>query len=330
MDNITHTLTGLALSRAGLNRWCRYSLPILLLSANAPDIDILMLARGRLSYFEYHRNLTHALAAAPLMAFACLLAVRLFVRGKPFPWRRGLAVAGVGLLSHIALDWTNIYGIRMLLPWSKQWLRLDITSVVDPWIWMLLGGAALWPLLSRLVSTEIGAPTRAGRGVAIAALALLGGYEGGRCLLHARAVAVLDARLYQMRPPLRVAAFATFANPFMWAGLVETDNFYMLHRVNLLGEFDPAAGRIFYKTGRVAAMDAAARTRPFQVLLGFAQYPLWQVSPADEPPGATVVELRDLRFGAPPGAGFRARAVVGADLHVLASEFSFGFPHRRR
>ena len=39
MDNITHSLTGLMLSRAGLNRISPEATWVLLLAANAPDID---------------------------------------------------------------------------------------------------------------------------------------------------------------------------------------------------------------------------------------------------------------------------------------------------
>jgi inner membrane protein len=42
------------------------------------------------------------------------------------------------VLGHLLLDWTNIYGMRMLLPFSSRWLRLDITDVIDPWILTLL------------------------------------------------------------------------------------------------------------------------------------------------------------------------------------------------
>ncbi|MCX6621018.1 MAG: metal-dependent hydrolase [Acidobacteria bacterium] len=329
MDNLTHTLAGLVISRAGFNRWCPYATPILLLAANAPDSDIVMLLRDGLSYFEYHRHITHALVSLPVMAALSVLLVRLFVWRRPFPWLRAMVVALVGVLSHILLDWTNIYGIRMLLPFSREWLRLDITNIFDPWIWTILGVAVLWPLLSRLVGSEIGARGNPGRGIAIFALLALTGYEGARLLLHSQAVATLDARVYESTPPERVAAFATSTNPFLWSGLVETPGFYMLHRVNLLHQFDPAAGRILYKPEAVPAMDAAKRTRPFQVLLGFVQYPYWQVGPADQPSGATVVELMDLRFGAPPAPGFVARAVVGPDPRVLEVDFSYGFSRRQ-
>ena len=42
------------------------------------------------------------------------------------------------MLSHLALDWTNVYGIRLLLPFSGRFLHLDMTDVVDPWILLLL------------------------------------------------------------------------------------------------------------------------------------------------------------------------------------------------
>jgi inner membrane protein len=48
MDNLTHTLTGLMLSRAGLNRWHPRASLVLMLSANIPDIDFVAVARGGL------------------------------------------------------------------------------------------------------------------------------------------------------------------------------------------------------------------------------------------------------------------------------------------
>ena len=68
MDPLTHTATGLFLSRAGLNRLTPMAAPIVMLAANSPDIDIVTLAGGPLTYLHYHRHLTHALAAMPVMA----------------------------------------------------------------------------------------------------------------------------------------------------------------------------------------------------------------------------------------------------------------------
>jgi len=46
MDNLTHTAIGLFLSRVGLGRWSARGTAILLVAANAPDIDILSIAGG--------------------------------------------------------------------------------------------------------------------------------------------------------------------------------------------------------------------------------------------------------------------------------------------
>ena len=60
MDNLTHTLTGLALSRAGLSRWYARPTLVLMLAANIPDIDIVTIAGGPFNYFQYHRGVTHS------------------------------------------------------------------------------------------------------------------------------------------------------------------------------------------------------------------------------------------------------------------------------
>jgi inner membrane protein len=44
-------------------------------------------------------------------------------------------------LSHPLLDWTNNYGVRPLLPWSGKWFYGDLVFIIDPWIWLVVGGA---------------------------------------------------------------------------------------------------------------------------------------------------------------------------------------------
>jgi inner membrane protein len=39
------------------------------------------------------------------------------------------------------LDWTNSYGVRPLLPWDGSWVYGDLVFIIDPWLWLLLGGA---------------------------------------------------------------------------------------------------------------------------------------------------------------------------------------------
>ena len=331
MDPLTHTLTGLALSRTGVKRWCAQATWVLVLAATAPDIEVLSLAAGETTYLHYHRHLTHALVMLPVMALLPVLIVRFLMR-KALSWPRAYVLSLLGVATHLCLDWTNSYGARLLLPFSDRWFSLDITNLIDLWIWAALLVAALGPALSRLVSSEIGARPGSGRGLALLVLGLLLSYEFGRYLLHQRAVTVLESRLYNGVVPSRVTALPGPVNPFHWQGLVETPEFYSVQAVDLLTEFDPASGRTLYKPepgpAETAAWEAASRTPAFQIFLKFSQYPLRRFTPLEEPNKGIRVEVMDLRFGTPPQRRFVATALVGEDGQVRRSWFAYNLRER--
>ena len=207
-----------------------------------PISTSLRAAWGSLAYLNYHRHLTHSLVMEPVMALLPLLIVRLVTR-KPIEWKNAYLVSLIGVASHLALDLTNVYGVRLLLPFSARWLRLDITSVIDPWIWGVFLLAVIGPALSRLIGSEIGERSRPSRAPAIFALAFLLLYNCARVVVHERALAILDSRIYNGAPPRRVAAFPSPYNPFAWRGLVEGDSFYSLIDFNILEIFDPTDRR---------------------------------------------------------------------------------------
>jgi inner membrane protein len=326
MDNLTHTAIGLFLSRAGLNRWTPLATPILILAANAPDIDAIAIAGGSLNYLNFHRHVTHSLLAMPVLALLSVALVRLISR-KPVDWKGAFFGALIAVGSHLALDWTNIYGIRLLLPFSGEWLRADISSIVDLWIWAVLLLSAAAPFLSRLVGGEIGVSQRGrpyGRGWAIFALLFVLLYDGARGYLHARAVATLDARLYEGGAPLRVFASPSPGNPFTWRGVVETAEGYSVHELNLRQEFDPGAGMVYHKPEAGPFLDAARRTATFRDFLRFSQFPLLRVTPIAEPEGARQVEAIDMRFASPARPGFMATATIDANQRVIGTSFEWG------
>ena len=327
MDPLTHTAMGLFLSRAGLNRWTPRAAGILMLAANAPDIDIVTAAGGSVNYLHYHRHFTHSLIAMPVMALLPVLLVRAVTR-KPIRWAGAYGAALIAVASHLLLDWTNVYGIRLALPFSGEWFRGDLTGVVDVWIWGLCLLGVAGPFLSRLVGSEIasGAPRHTRHGMKLAIFALLAVllYDGGRALLHARAVAQLEARLYRDSVPLRVAALPSPVNPFRWRGLVDTGEFYALCDVNLAEELGPARAAILRQPVPEPALQAARGAAPIQEFLRFAQFPLWRVTPLDQPQDARLVEVFDLRFGTPREPGFLASALVDSGLRVERESFQFG------
>jgi inner membrane protein len=325
LDNLTHTLAGVMLARAGLGRLTPKGTSLILVASNIPDIDVIAGLWGADVYLEHHRGFTHSLLGLPVMV---LLTVGLFVVLFRRSIRTGPAVllATVGLLVHIAFDWTNVYGIRLLTPLNETWYRLDITAVIDLWIWLVLIPAFLWPLLARLVSSEIGAKPSSGQGMAFAALLFLLAYNGARYAAHTRAEEILDARLHEGRPPVRVAALPSFTNPLAWTGLIEIEDAYLVNQVDLWRTYDPAAARTFYKPPAQEWIERARETPAFRRFLGFSQFPLWRVTTMPEPEGARRVECLDLRFGVPGEGRFTAVAIFNPDGRLDRARFEFGAP----
>src|SRR5205085_2310519 len=72
MEPVTHFLTGAAISRAGLNRKTALATLTLVLSAEAPDLDMMIYPFSRVLGFGHHRGITHTFLGAPFVAAAVL------------------------------------------------------------------------------------------------------------------------------------------------------------------------------------------------------------------------------------------------------------------
>lgn len=328
MDNLTHSLVGLFLARAGFSRATPRGTAIMILAANAPDFDVVSWFGGSASYIHWHRNITHSIAAVPFMALLAVAIVRVAGR-KEVRWLPAWGIAIVAVVSHLILDLTNVYGVRLLLPFTGHWWHWDLTPVIDLAIWAVLLLGVVAPALGRLVGSEIGERRHgSGTGWAVTALLLLTGYDYGRSVLHDRAVALMDSRAYNGLAPRLTAAFPE-ANPLVWNGIAEISNAYVEVPIDLRGTFRPEAGETFYKPERTAAMQAAMATLPFQRFLEFVQYPVWVLEPSPSLEHATRVSLVDLRFGTPSEPGFAAFATVTDRNQVADAEFTFGRPRPR-
>jgi inner membrane protein len=325
MDNVTHTLTGLALARAGLNRYSPHAVALLIVSANAPDIDIVAAANGSLAYLEAHRGYTHSLIGLPVMAAISMLFVAALFR-KKLPWGKAWVVCAAGLGSHLLLDWTNSYGTRLLLPFSSRWCHLDTTALYDGWIMAVLLLAAIWPVFARLVSREIGGRESAGRGMAIFALLFFLSFDCARGVLHQRAVAQMESRMFENAPPVSVAALPTAFNPFQWHGMVETASAYEVIPVSTLSDLDVTAAQVFFKPPVDPAIESAKRAEPFRYFEYFARFPVWSESriTLDDGGDGMRVELADLRFGQPQRGSMHCIAVENTAFQVVHEWFTFG------
>jgi inner membrane protein len=302
MENLTHTLVGLAMARCGLERTTIRGAGMMMLAANAPDVDAIFWF-NRQHYLDYHRAYTHSLACAPLVALLPMVLAR-----AQFSWKSyGAAVAGV--LSHLLLDWTNPYGIDLLLPFSHRRLMLDITNIADVWIWAILFVGLLAPTLGKLRTKgapSIGMPSRVLW--AWIALSTLITYEGVRFAFHAKAVEMLESQTYQGQAPLQaIAVPADFVHPALWKGIARTEGFVTIVPLDVQGGFDSAGERTFDDPPPGPAVDAARRLAEFQTMIRFSQAPFWKVTPVS---GGTLVELIDLRFGTPDNPGFAVASGV--------------------
>lgn len=149
MDNLTHSLVGLTAAKAGLERLSPGATAVCVLAANAPDVDVAILLFGdRWTYLHHHRGITHAIVGVVCLAFLIPLIFhgvdRLWARLRNQPVQTkfgGLLLASVvATATHPLLDWTNNYGVRFYLPWSSKWSYGDLVYIVDPYLWLLLGG----------------------------------------------------------------------------------------------------------------------------------------------------------------------------------------------
>lgn len=156
MDNLTHSLVGAIMGQAGLKRTTGLAMPALIIGANLPDVDAACFfwLEGT-EHLAFRRGITHgppALVLLPLILAGILWAFdrwqtrrgtrpegRLPVR---FGWLYGLAF--IGCLSHPFFDWLNVYGIRLLEPFSSQWFYGDILFIIDPWLWAILIASVWW------------------------------------------------------------------------------------------------------------------------------------------------------------------------------------------
>jgi inner membrane protein len=153
MDNLTHTLFGLTLAKAGFERATPLATTTLLIASNMPDIDSVMRFRGGFVDLENHRGITHSFVG--LLLLSAILTLILVFLDKRFRLRHDMfrrpirplrifALAYLAGLCHLLMDFTNNYGVRPFLPFSGKWFYGDLVFVVDPWIWLILGGATMW------------------------------------------------------------------------------------------------------------------------------------------------------------------------------------------
>ena len=115
------------------------------LGALSPDIDSGLAFAGWDRYLRVHQVGTHSLPGALLMA--CCTAALVRLRSRDSSWPALLAAAGVGAVSHVALDMVSGAQIAIGWPMFHRRVSLPLVAMADPWLigFCVLGLLALWP-----------------------------------------------------------------------------------------------------------------------------------------------------------------------------------------
>jgi inner membrane protein len=333
LDPLTHFLTGACMGRAGFNRKSALTTLTMVLAAEAADIDVLWALKGSTAALQHHRGITHSFVGVPFIAAAVLglvyLIHRLPRRGlsdrgqPPVRWPYLYLFALLAALSHLALDYSTAYGIRLFEPFNYRWYSWDIVYIVDPLIWVVLIAGLALPALFGLINQEIGARSQGprGRAGAIVALVCFMLIWGVRDYQHRRVLTAMNSVLYQQAAPQRIAAYPYMINPFRWHGVVETADVFETVPVNSLGpEIDESQERTFYKPEETDATQAAKASYFGRVYLDWAVFPYVQQQKLEGVMRGFFVDFQDLRYtypdfrGKTPLAGY---VVLTPELRVL-------------
>jgi membrane-bound metal-dependent hydrolase YbcI (DUF457 family) len=272
MDNLTHSLFAITLSRTPLSRAGRGTTAALLLASNAPDIDIVSAAGGAVNYLSWHRGLTHG----PLgMAGLSVITAGIVWAGRRVIDRRRsrngtsapgngvsdasfgmlVAISIIGVLLHVLMDLPTSYGTRLLTPFSWHWFTTDWMPIVDIYLLIIL-----------FAGIGFGRPSLAARRRnATIVLVLMAANYGVRAAAHHQALALVPQLFGPTLPPLcdpptssrspidswprsaaptrpppgrrclvEVAALPTYTSPFQWRIVAHVSNAYEIHDIDLL------------------------------------------------------------------------------------------------
>ncbi|HUG27214.1 MAG TPA: metal-dependent hydrolase [Gemmatimonadales bacterium] len=301
MDNLTHTLVGVTIGKAGLARRTPMAMAALVIGANLADVDILGLFFGQ--NLGFRRGITHgvlALAVWPFILTGLLLAWDQYRRrhdaDRPQPVAgQLLLVSAVALVSHPLLDWFNSYGMRWLMPFSGTWFYGDTWFIIDPWVWGTLL-VVLWLGRGRPGHPRRAGPAQVGLGLlAVYAVGMwLGSWAGERMVRRELTTLGFGEPRAVMVAPVRI-------NPFVRDVLIDDGRVY--RRTTL------APGRPFALPAEAViepgldAVDLAAVAADPQggQFLNWARFPFARVEQVGD---TTVVTLDEARYTGAAGRSF--------------------------
>ncbi len=280
MDPIAHTLAGTLVGRANPSHKKGLVLACVL-GALVPDIDIILTLWGKDLYMTEHRGFTHSLLGFIPVSLLAALAAWLFVRRgqAPAPFKSIFAMASLGVLSHLYLDWCTSWGTMLFWP-NRTRFAMDTMFIVDVWYMALLASpiilSVFWKRHRALICTA---------GILGAAL-----YHLLTAFNHYRAIEVAE----QDRPQAWRTAFPQPFSPFRWEAFNRQDELLRGGRIDFL----KSAGALEWKEWQTPPMSEEAKavfhSPKGKQFLWFSRIPMWKEEKL--PDGSVEVDCWDMRF----------------------------------
>jgi inner membrane protein len=237
---------------------------------------------------SFRRGWTHGVLAQLTLPIALTGAMLLYDRyrtrrspeDRVNPWQI-LLLSYLGVLLHVFMDFTNSYGVRLLMPFSERWFYGDALYIVDPWLYLMLG-LGWWLGRTRPRAARIGVALALIYVVAMLASNLVARREVASGL--ARAGRPADTR-FMVTP--------VFVNPLQREVVIDIGDRY--EKANLwfdpLPHFRPAGFGMLKGLDQPQAQQALASPTA-RAFLRWSRFPFVQVDPAR----ASGVWINDYRY----------------------------------
>jgi inner membrane protein len=306
VDNVCHTLVGAALGEAGLKRGSRFGAAALMISANIPDLDVLVFATNT-SPVSFRRGWTHGILAQIALPILLTGVLWLLDRRRPSeqdgmpsfhararaPWL--LLLSYIGVYSHVFLDYLNNYGVRLLTPFEWRWFYGDAVFIVDPWLWLVLG-VGVWLARRRR------APTSSRYALVIASLYIAAMLTSARV---ARGIVDRQWTDAHGAAPHALMVGPVPLSPMTRDVVVDAGNHY--ERGTFSWPSTLALNEHVPKNDDRPEVAAAREDPRIRAMLVWSRFPYWTLEPVE---GGTRVTVIDARFMA--RGTFSASTVVPA------------------
>ncbi len=226
MDPITHALLGAAVAAPRASS--RKTLIFGALGALLPDIDVLThFAANPLLFVQYHRQVTHSLLFAPLAALFLALPFHYIKKTRAEFGDIYLALL-FGILSHDLLDACTSYGTQLYWPIATTRVAIDVFSIVDPFITLVLLWSVFWTWKKQNASSATWAL------FLLLAYFIFGNWQHTQALAAQKQMATLRQDNLS-----RGRVMPTFGNVFVWRSVYQTGDALQIDmiRVDPLGHW---------------------------------------------------------------------------------------------